>query len=192
MFFFAAMFIMDEGKQLKEAGASYFLSPWNYIDMVPLLLITAVSLNYLLSDTGYGEETLFMALSSLMMWFKLLGFLRLQKDFAYMIKILLSVGQDSATFMVILALTLMAFTDAMYTISRAMPADSAYFDEYYQAVITQYLLALGEFNTDDFDDSPYPSLSWVIFLSATLVNCITMLNLLIAVVSETFAAVVEH
>jgi hypothetical protein len=54
------------------------------------------------------------------------------------------------------------------------------------------LIALGEFNYDDFDDSGNGTLAWVIFIVSTLINCVVMLNLLIAIVSETFAIVVNE
>jgi hypothetical protein len=54
------------------------------------------------------------------------------------------------------------------------------------------LIALGEFNYDDYDDSGNGTLAWVIFLVSTLLNCVVMLNLLIAIVSETFAAVLNE
>ena len=54
------------------------------------------------------------------------------------------------------------------------------------------MIALGEFNYDDFDDSGNGTLAWVIFFVSTLINCVVMLNLLIAIVSETFAAVLNE
>lgn len=44
----------------------------------------------------------------------------------------------------------------------------------------------------DFDDSSNGTLSWIVFLLATMLNLIIMLNLLIAIVSETFTNVLER
>lgn len=49
-----------------------------------------------------------------------------------------------------------------------------------------YLLTLGEFNIDDFDN-----FCWIFFTFATVTNLIVMLNLLIAIISETFGRVVS-
>lgn len=50
---------------------------------------------------------------------------------------------------------------------------------------------MGDFNYDNYDTSGQTFLSWFFFILATVVNCIVMLNLLIAVVSETFATVLD-
>jgi hypothetical protein len=54
------------------------------------------------------------------------------------------------------------------------------------------LSGLGDFDYGSFDDSGHGTLSWTIFLIATLLNCVVMFNLLIAFVSETFAAVLAE
>ena len=54
------------------------------------------------------------------------------------------------------------------------------------------MVALGDFSYDDFDSSSNGKISWTIFLIASILNCVVMLNLLVAVVSETFAEVLEQ
>jgi hypothetical protein len=55
------------------------------------------------------------------------------------------------------------------------------------------MVSLGDFMVmGDFDDSSNGTLSWIVFLLATMLNLIIMLNLLIAIVSETFTNVLER
>lgn len=90
----------------------------------------------------------------------------------------------------ILCLTILAFADASYAVSNAITDPTKrYFAAYWQALLRSYLIALGDFNYGAYNDSGQAVLSWLFFLLATLVNCVVMLNLLIAVVSETFADV---
>ena len=71
-------------------------------------------------------------------------------------------------FLFVLLVTILAFADAMYTISRANkpntenkeasdhevdPEKFNYYNSYTAAIIASYLTSLGEFSYDDFDDS---------------------------------------
>ena len=51
-----------------------------------------------------------------------------------------------------------------------------------------YRLALGDFSVDDFDSTATLYL-WIIFLFCTVLNLVIMMNLLIAIISESFAAI---
>ena len=110
-------------------------------------------------------------------------------------------------FLFVLMITLLAFADSMYIISRSNdtntenldpsdhevnPDQYKYFESFQGALISSYLTALGDWGTDDFDDSGNGQLTWAIFLLATALNCVVMLNLLIAIVSETFANVLAE
>jgi hypothetical protein len=54
-----------------------------------------------------------------------------------------------------------------------------------EAIEYSYLLTLGEFSIDNFD-----GFAWILFAIATLVNMIVMLNLLVAIISSTYARVI--
>ena len=61
------------------------------------------------------------------------------------------------------------------------------------AMLNQYLLALGEFGTDNFSAATGKNagIVWVLFLFATFLTQITVLNMLIAIMGDTFDAVLE-
>ena len=61
---------------------------------------------------------------------------------------------------------------------------------YLRAFLYAYQLALGEFNTDDFDDDDKHLLNTMWFLN-TMVTLIIFLNLLIAIMGDTFDRVQE-
>ena len=52
-----------------------------------------------------------------------------------------------------------------------------------------YLLALGEFGLDDFEESPIEFLLTIFFILATLVIMVLMFNLLIAVICSIYEEV---
>ena len=132
MIFFASNFILNEGKQLRDTGTAYFFDAMNYLDMIPFILITFVSINYIVHSHRYESEVGFMATSSMFMWFKVLSFGRVHKETAYMIRMLVQVFYDIGAFMIILFLTLLAFADASYTVSKAIkPVSAQYFPKGY-------------------------------------------------------------
>ena len=59
-------------------------------------------------------------------------------------------------------------------------------------LINQYLLALGDFNLEAFVKGPQTALCFIFFLLATLIAHITMLNMLIAIMSDTFDKIMEN
>ena len=59
------------------------------------------------------------------------------------------------------------------------------------SLLNQYMLALGEFSTDNFSNNPNSGLAWLLFVGATFVTQITILNMLIAIMGDTFGRVTE-
>ena len=59
------------------------------------------------------------------------------------------------------------------------------------SLLFTYRLILGDWDTEKFGDVAVP-LVWLLFLLCTLFNMIVMLNLLIAIISESFARVNEN
>ena len=59
-------------------------------------------------------------------------------------------------------------------------------------VYNQYMLSLGEFDMDGFDDHPEMALCYLFFLLATFITQITFLNMLIAIMGDTFGRVFEN
>jgi hypothetical protein len=53
------------------------------------------------------------------------------------------------------------------------------------------MLGLGEFRTDNFGSNPSSSLLWILFILATFITQITMLNMLIAIMGDTYSRVSE-
>ena len=58
--------------------------------------------------------------------------------------------------------------------------------------LNQYLLMLGEFYTDGFKAHANTGLLWVLFISMTFISQLTFLNMLIAIMGDTFDRVMEQ
>jgi hypothetical protein len=59
------------------------------------------------------------------------------------------------------------------------------------ALIYSFRTGLGDFNTDAFDGVPYAPLIWIVFLACAILLQIILLNLLIAIMGNTFGVVTE-
>lgn len=59
-----------------------------------------------------------------------------------------------------------------------------YQDKFWDTFMISYRINLGDFDTDD-----YNFIDWLVFILATLINPIIMLNLLIALMSDTYSRV---
>ena len=70
---------------------------------------------------------------------------------------------------------------------------SLYQDEsgssFWNAIVHIYLISLGEFSTDDYGNrgSLQKTVIWILFLSATFFIQITFMNMLIAIMSNTYS-----
>lgn len=90
-------------------------------------------------------------------------------------------------FLLILLLTTVAFGDAVFYINDAN--ETPFYDgHFWGGVAYVYRMVLGDFDTTEFGDVAVP-LMWALFIFVTVFNMIIMLNLLIAIISESFEAV---
>ena len=59
-------------------------------------------------------------------------------------------------------------------------------------LINQYLLALGDFHMDNFHNKPESAIIYILFVLATFVTQVTMLNMVIAIMGDTFSKVMDN
>ena len=124
---FAVYLLAIEGYQLYKSGVDYFASFWNYLDIVPPVMILVFL--YLALVDHYFDDNLnedrvtvqatLQAIMSLLMWLKFLYFLRIFKATSYLIRIIIEVVIDMRQFLLVLLLTFIAFGDAIYYINAS-------------------------------------------------------------------------
>ena len=134
------------------------------------------------------------ATMSLMLWLKMLYFLRIFKTTGYLVRIIIEVIVDMRHFLFILLLTFIAFGDAIYNINTSN--DSPFISGgYIGSIVYIYRMSLGDFMLDESAGdigNVATTYIWVLFLLCTIFNLIIMLNLLIAIISESFARINEE
>jgi len=124
--------------------------------------------------------------------------LRLFKKTSFYIKLLIETFKDIRYFVIVLAVCLVTIGCAMYMLELNKDADAANIisplsnNFIIDVIYNQYMLSLGEFAMDGFDDHPQSWAAYVFFLAATFVTQITFLNMLIAIMGDTFGRVIEN
>ena len=62
----------------------------------------------------------------------------------------------------------------------------------FDTFVNQYLLALGEFGLEAFIKGPQTAICYIFFVMATFITQITMFNMLIAIMGDTFEHIMEN
>lgn len=175
-------------------GRRHFQDVWNIIDLINPLLVLMMLFNYYIDENRLQVNTweiIMSAISTFTMWAKQLYFLRVFDSYSYLIRMINQVIVDMKEFLVVLMLAIVAFSDTYRTISDANVDDNKFVTGTFDSFLTSYKMALGDFDTDNFGQVATWMCIFFFFLS-TVFNMIVMFNLLIAIISETFANVNEN
>lgn len=120
-----------------------------------------------------------LSILNLISWFRALSFLRFFKSTRVLIRLIVEVVIDMIPFMVVLMFMLLAFS-----LSFSALTDSN----------TNFLTDLGgnyRIMYGDFDLDSYDAALWVLFILASLIMPLVMLNLLIAIMSDTYDRIMQ-
>ena len=219
--FFSWYFLGNEIAQLREEGFSYLYSFWNYLDLIPPITLTIILPLEFFGYFDYREgvaqyiaeqhlrnkfgqiaedptvtirtiEAVLQSILSLIMWLKLLYFLRIFKSFGYYIRTIIEVIKDMRYFLMMLLLTFTAFGDSIRQISTSNSENKDFIGgSFFTGISFIYRMVLGDFDTNQFGDVAVTYV-WVLFILCTVLNMIIMMNLLIAIISESFAVVTSQ
>ena len=100
-------------------------------------------------------------------------------------------------FFLVLAVTIIGFGNAFLVIAMGNPKyedeenNPRFIGGFMESMLFSYRMVLGDFDTTQFGQVGLPLL-YFFFLSCTVFNMIVMLNLLIAIISDAYASVVQN
>jgi len=189
---FSGYFLQNELLQMKNDGLDYLSSIWNYIDIItPSIIFTVICIKAFQIPMGEESERMLQAVGVFFMWFKFLYFFRIFKSFGYLTRLIIMVIDDMKTFLFVMFFTIVAFSDSLLTLSNGNPEGERFVSGYGDSIIYTYRIILGDFNVQDFEGCG-TQVVFALFIMCTLFNTIVMLNLLIAIISETFSHVKEN
>ena len=181
---FIMYFLIFEMTQIWFHKLEYFVSFWNMIDLASLLLNGTI----LVCDlAGVKEQTLttLMGIAVLFVWLKMFYFGRIFLSTAAMIRMIIEITYDMRFFLLVLIIAIAGFGNCFFIIARN-DAEMWTGDNWWRAFLYSYNAALGEFNTDPFDTSDDRHYLYSLWFLDTMITLIIFLNLLIAIMGDTF------
>lgn len=152
----SAYFIRNEVRQILFQGSAYLLDSWNYIDLIPPIIVLTIAIMNFLHFFGVFDnpwEEGLKSIGSLLMWLKLLYFCRISRHAGYLIRMIVQVIYDMRTFLMVLLITISAVADASTSIMKKDESNipTSLFDLYKENasrflvnVYTTYQMILGQ------------------------------------------------
>ena len=137
------------------------------------------------------------------MWFQFIYWFRLFDRTTLYVRLIIQTIYDMKWFFFIFVLVTMCFANAIYILNASRMQDSfgtELFDEtfpsfaYVSAILNQYLVALGDWDTENYAISTTRSstnsyLVWLLFVFTTFFSQIVIFNILIAIMGDTYDSV---
>ena len=171
--------------------SEYFISQgfiWNFLDLLSSFLVISISL-VVLGDLDIGSPIIIIGgMACFVIWLKIFYYLRLFRPTSSFIRMIIEMFKDIRIFLLIFFIGIFAFANFYYILDQGNDEKvvGVFEGNYVGAVIYTYMQALGELGYDNFGGSSFPELYWGIFFMSTVLLTITMLNLLIAIMGDTY------
>lgn len=127
------------------------------------------------------------AIASFFICIKLLYFLRIFRMYGHLIKTIVEVVVDMKVFMVILLMSLLTFAGSFYILAQNNKGDDVFIESYVDSLLKLFELMLGSFDTEQYEKSVGSPIVYFTFALSAVFLIVIMLNLLIAIISDTFA-----
>lgn len=126
---FSCYFLLGEVRQFILTGPTYFLDAWNYLDIIPLILVTTTAawafLDTFTSDKPADAEPgdvyrdYMISFAALLMWLKFVYFMRCTENTGWLVRMLVEVMRELRPFLFIYFITIIAFSDAFNSLSNS-------------------------------------------------------------------------
>ena len=177
-------------------------SIWNFVD-----LLTAALNLWLVFQTfaeteasGVSDRRMIQnctALAVILMWSKIFYWMNISTSYSFYIKLIKATIQDIGIFASILIVLFMMLANVLMILNDRRYEDVKFVQEIFSlpfldAFMNQYMLALGEFDIENYGQNHNNDVEvWLLFILSTFGSQILFLNMLIAVMADTFERVKE-
>lgn len=192
------IFARLEFRQIKESGFEYFYEFWNVLDITQL----AINLAFIVCKIHATVEThvlnILGSFALLLLYTKFFYWMRLFKPFSAFIRTISQIVNDIGVFCVMLLLCLMAFANIIILLQHNRSGnpdmdETPIFDPFVaimpvDALLHAYLTGLGDFNKDNYSEED-AVVVWMMFFFATILVQLVFMNMLIAIMGESFGRI---
>lgn len=197
LFLWSGFFIV-EWQQLKVGKWDYLLDYWNFIDLSSLVInfifILMLNIDVLTRSTSIVPVTWVRTIGGFacwILWIKVFYWMRLFKQTAQFITLIKETLIDIKMFALMVVIIMLAFANFFYimNLNQNGVVVERTGNSYIDAFLMIYLLALGEFGLDGFDSGIDVYIVWIFFGLASFLVIIVFMNMLIAIMGDTFERV---
>jgi hypothetical protein len=179
--FFAVLFLAIEGLEFAVGPRSYVKSGWNLVDCASGVLVLTAIICWL----THNEDALWVAIfATPMTYIRSLNFLRGFRATGALVSIISAVTIDVMPFCIILCIVVATFAASFFLLGE--------FYHKSESMFKTYIMLLGEFYAEDEDGEFVSGTSRLFFAIFTAVASVMMLNLLIAIICDTYERVKER
>ena len=201
-----------EVRQMMHKKTKYFTSLTNYFDLASVVLnLILLSNEYL--NLIVKETTIILSFIGIgLMWSNFIYWLRIFESTTFYFDLISQTILDMLTFFIIFLLIVFACGNSLYILNASRDSevdDNALYDEYFteglgffNAVLNQFIVALGQGDFENYskdnsndrtkDNASDRNLVWLLFIVVSVFIQIVLLNMLIAIMGDTFDRVIEN
>ncbi len=202
MFIVWCYLVKNEIKQIDHHGlVEYFREGWNLVDMMNLPLTALVIVTsfepFFIFDIEILREI--AAVAGFFLIVKFFDWLRVFEPTAFYVLLMLETIKDTRVFIILILFALMMFGIPLSILNENRTSDDEIVESpigfwVFDMLLNQYLLALGEWEATrgNYSEGIQTKMCYAFFFAATFISQITMLNMLIAVMGDTFDRVMEN
>jgi len=188
--------------QIAHRKIDFFLDIQSYLEMISILFNTIILVDSELNIVESETTVFYVFWAVIFMWFQFIYWFRLFDRTTLYVRLIVQTIYDMKWFFFIFVLVTMCFANAIYILNANRMQDSfgiGLFDEtfpsfaYVSAILNQYLVALGDWDTENYEISGNRSsnsyLVWILFIFTTFFSQIVIFNILIAIMGDTYDSV---
>eukprot|EP00347_Sterkiella_histriomuscorum_P004690 403359477 len=188
-----------EIKQIQFHQKEYARSFWNLLDLITVVLAPLTVVMDLTFMEDYQIRP-FMAICNLTFFIRFFYFLRIFDKTAHLIRTIVEITTDIFDFLFVFYLGIIGFGLSFYILSNNNEqhelvnedeANSKFITSFANSFMYSYRMSLGDFQLDNFDSSTDNFLIWVLFVICSMTTTIILLNMLVAIMGESFSRVIE-
>ncbi|EGD81237.1 Nudt9 protein [Salpingoeca rosetta] len=190
---------LNEVKQLLRSRSRYFSNIWNWLDMARAALTLSFCILHLQGDT---QARTLLAYAVIVQWLRLLYFLLPFDSTGPLIIMILEILKDTYVFLIVLVTVVLGASNSLFVLlhhsSSGVASTSSFasadgFSDVALALFTSAnMLLFGDYDQTLFDDSSDGISARVIFVAVMFVTLVILLNLLIAILSDSYERVQDR
>ncbi len=187
---FSVYFVGIEIKQSRYNKTTFFQhlqDPWNFLDLSSQLIVITGTLLRIIYDTETRLSKCILAVASILLWAKILYYLRAFEDFGIIVSMVFVMGYDIRYFLMILLIFIIGFSFSFWLLE--MGNEYSEYRTVSASLFSLYQAMFGTFPIAPFYGSDVKSFSIILYVVYGIVVTILMLNLLIALMNNSYSTV---